>query len=189
MTEVIIKKDELEAGVLRRAMGRFTTGVAVISAWQANEIHAMTANSICTVSFDPLMVLVCVNKKARMSGFIQEAGAFAINILAEQQEIISRHFAGAGQGEVPGTLHFETIAGTPFIEHTLSSLACQVDRVLDAGDHLMILGRVEAVRYQEEEAAPLVYYRGRYRRLEQTDTPNQAEFWLDSGMRIYYEEW
>jgi flavin reductase (DIM6/NTAB) family NADH-FMN oxidoreductase RutF len=191
MTEVLIKNEELEAGALRRAMGRFATGITIISAQHEDEIHAMTANAVCTISFDPLMMMVCVNKKSKMNDFIQKAGCFAINILTEEQEIISRHFAGAGQGRAPDGLRFEVIEGTPFLDGTLAGLACEVDQALNAGDHSMILGKVSAVRYKEEEEQPLVYYRGRYRRLEHPDADyrNSPKYWLDSGMRVYYEEW
>ncbi len=191
MTQVLIQKTELEASSLRRAMGRFATGISIISAHHAGQTHAMTANAICTISFDPLIVMVCVNKKSKMNEFIQQAGSFAINILAEEQEIISRHFAGAGQGEVPETLHFELVENTPLLDGTLAAVACKIDQALDAGDHTMLLGRVETVRYKEEDEQPLIYYRGRYRRLDQPDSNarDKTEFWLDSGMRIYYEEW
>jgi flavin reductase (DIM6/NTAB) family NADH-FMN oxidoreductase RutF len=190
MTQILINKEALEPSALRRAMGRFATGITVISAQHAGEIHAMTANAVCTVSFEPLTVLVCVNKKSRMNEFIQQACCFAVNILAEDQEIISRHFAGANQDQVPANLHFDLVENAPWLEGTLASLSCKITQVVDAGDHTMIMGQVEAVRYQEEEEPPLVYYRGRYRRLQSSDeNRNTPEFWLDSGMRIYYEEW
>src|SRR5438105_2691719 len=141
MTQVLIKNNELEASTLRRAMGRFATGITVISAQHAGEIHAMTANAICTISFEPLTLMVCVNKKAKMNGFIQAANCFAVNILAEKQEIVSRHFAGANQGEVPKNLKFEIVEETPLLEGTLAAIACKIDKVLDAGDHVMILGQ------------------------------------------------
>jgi len=189
MTALLLKQNELDSGALRRAMGRFATGITVISAQHQEQIHAMTANAICTISFDPLIVMVCVNKKARMGDFIQQAGHFAVNILAEEQEIISRHFAGAGQEQAPEGLNFEIIEDCPVLDGTLAAVACKVDKVLDSGDHFMILGQVMAVRYQEEAEKPLLYYRGRYHHLESSDTRNTPEVWLDSGMRIYYEEW
>jgi flavin reductase (DIM6/NTAB) family NADH-FMN oxidoreductase RutF len=190
MTQVSIQKTELEASALRRAMGRFATGITIITAQQAGEIEAMTANAVCTISFEPMIVMVCVNKKARMNSFIQEAGHFGINILTQEQEIISRYFAEPGKNKAPDGLKFENLEGIPLLDGTLASVACKVDQVLDAGDHSMILGRVEALRYSEDGEEPLLYFRGRYRRLEQdTDKPNLPEFWLDGDMRIYYEEW
>ncbi len=190
----VVEQNEVDASSLRRAMGRFATGVTVITARNGEEFHGMTANSITTVSFDPLLVLFCVNKKSRLSSIVQQVGSFAINVLAAHQENISRHFAGSlpAPAQLPYGTHFEELAGTPALGGSISTIACQVHQVIEAGDHNMVLGKVLAVRYLEEDTAPLVYFRGRYRHLEQPQAPEPERaphFWIDSGMRVYYEEW
>jgi flavin reductase (DIM6/NTAB) family NADH-FMN oxidoreductase RutF len=189
-----IEQQNVDSSSLRRAMGRFGTGIAVIAARQNDTIHGMTANSVTTVSFEPLLVMFCVSKKSRMNEFVRQAGSFSINILASYQEQISRHFAGNNpeQNKAPYGLHFAEIAGVPVLKGAISNVVCHIHQVIEAGDHDIVLGKVEAVRYEEEEHAPLLYYRGHYRYLETpatlTPRPREAE-WIDSGKRIYYEEW
>lgn len=147
----------------RHTIGLFATGVTIITVCIDGEVHGMTANAITSVSLDPLLILVCIDRRARMCGMVVEAGRFAINILSEQQEVISRHFAGRPRDDLE--LRFNDLYGAPALADTLATLVCTVDKVLDGGDHVIVLGRVEALRRAEEIAAPLLYFQGDYRQI------------------------
>ncbi|GAB4451048.1 MAG: flavin reductase family protein [Chloroflexi bacterium OHK40] len=144
----------------RTTMGLFATGVTVITARAGEETRGMTANAVTSVSLDPLLLLVCVDRRAHMAGVIVEAGRFAVNILRADQERISRHFAGRPDPAL--TPHFTDLAGAPILAESLACLVCAVDRVLDGGDHIIVIGRVEALRRADDPGTPLIYYRGRY---------------------------
>lgn len=147
----------------RNTMGLFATGVTVITARAGEETRGMTANAVTSVSLDPLLLLVCVDRQARMAGVIVEAGRFAVNILRADQEQLSRHFSGRPQDGVEPRL--VELAGAPVLADSMASLVCAVERVLDGGDHLIVIGRVEALRRAEGADEPLLYFRGRYREL------------------------
>lgn len=146
----------------RRTVGTFATGVTVITAQDSDEVHGMTANSVTSVSLDPLLMLVCVDRRAHMCKIIVEAGRFAINILGQHQEALSRHFAGR-PGDTPIT--FARLDGVPTLYGTLATIACTVDQVLDGGDHIIVMGRVDAISQAPVERPPLLYFGGRYREL------------------------
>lgn len=151
----------LEQREYRTTIGLFATGVTVITARAGDETRGMTANSVTSVSLDPLLLLVCVDRRARMAGVIVEAGRFAVNILGAGQEALSRHFAGSPQEGLAPRL--AELSGAPVLAESMASLVCAVERILDGGDHLIVLGRVEALRRDDEAAAPLLYFRGQYR--------------------------
>ena len=100
----------LDTRAFRQTMGLFATGVTVITARMNGSVHGMTANAVTSVSLDPLLVLAAINRRASMSNIIQQAGEFAINILSERQEEVSRHFAGAKTGPQPASLRFEFLS-------------------------------------------------------------------------------
>lgn len=147
----------------RRTIGTFATGVTVVTTRSSDEIHGMTANSLTSVSLDPLLLLLCVDRRARMCSLLIEGARFAVNVLSDRQEAISRHFAGRPDPELPIT--FGELDGVPTIAETLSALACTVDRVLDGGDHTIVLGRVDALARSPVDQPPLLYFAGRYRQL------------------------
>lgn len=149
----------------RHVMGHFATGVTIVTADAGETVHGMTANSLTSVSLDPLLLLVCIDRRARMAGIIGEAGRFGISILSADQEPISRHFAGQPNPEV--AVHYARLAGAPVLATSIGALACRVERVLDGGDHLIVLGAVEALRSVDgaDGADPLLYFQGRYRQL------------------------
>jgi flavin reductase (DIM6/NTAB) family NADH-FMN oxidoreductase RutF len=163
-----VEQQSLDSSSLRRAMGRFATGIGVVTTRSEAGLHGMTANSITTVSFDPLLVLVCVSKNSTMSKAIQHAHRFAINLLEAQQEQVSNHFASSNPDfeYLPFGIHLEEFAGTPALGGVLATISCEVYQIIEAGDHDMVLGLVKAVRYEESDVTPLVYFRGKYRQLE-----------------------
>lgn len=151
----------------RRAMGLFATGVTVITAQIGDEVHGMTANAVTSVSLDPLLVLVCIDRRARMASYIVEAGQFGINVLSAEQEHLSRHFAGRRDPELQ--VEFADLNDVPVLPESLTMLACDVERVIDGGDHIVVFGRVIGMQTVMEPGEPLLYYAGSYQRLAQEE--------------------
>ncbi|HEY0607752.1 MAG TPA: flavin reductase family protein [Herpetosiphonaceae bacterium] len=158
---------EIDTREFRRAMGLFATGVTVITAQLGDEVHGMTANAVTSVSLDPLLVLVCIDRRARMASYIVEAGQFGINVLNAEQEHLSRHFAGRRDPNL--LVDFGDLNGVPVLPESLTNLACEVERVIDGGDHIVVFGRVIGLESVQEPGEPLLYYAGGYKRLEQEE--------------------
>jgi flavin reductase (DIM6/NTAB) family NADH-FMN oxidoreductase RutF len=175
----------------RRLAGLFATGVTVVTTRIGDDIHGMTANAFTSLSLDPLLIVVCVDRRARMHPIIQRAGAFAVNFLHEGQEAISRNFAGQPQAGISDILHFSQDEGAPIIRGCLASLRCTVHDVLDGGDHAIVIGRVTEMIRGDVGAHPLVYFAGRYRRLLVEPEHDHAapDPWLNRNVRVYHDEW
>jgi len=175
----------------RNIVGLFATGVTVVTTRIGENVHGMTANAFTSLSLDPLLILLCVDRRARLHPLIQEAGTFAVNFLHEGQETISRNFAGQPQESVSDVLHFSTDSGAPIILGCLASIRCDVREVLDGGDHAIIIGHVRELIRGDVGAHPLVYFAGGYRRLlvEPNAGHSAPEPWLDHDVRVYHEEW
>jgi len=161
----------------RDTIGMFATGVTVITACDGDTTRGMTANSLTSVSLDPLLLLVCVDRRATMAGVIERAERFAVNILRADQEAVSRHFAGRPTLDPQPAL--DEFAGAPALVDCMATLVCAAERVLDGGDHLIVLGRVEALRQAPRPGDPLLYYRGRYRHLSDDEPRQRARLAAD----------
>ena len=158
----------MEASQFRQLFGHFATGVTVIGTAHEGLHHAMTANAITSLSLDPVLLLVCVDKTAHMHEQMPNAGRFGVSILAEDQEDLSRLFAqhvAPEQERLQGAAYFLGPNGTPVLENCLAYIECSVVDRAEGGDHTMFVGEAlhgEVLR----EAAPLIFYRGGYRKLE-----------------------
>lgn len=161
---------------LRNVMGRFATGITVITAGQA-EPRGMTANSFTSVSLEPPLVLVCVRRDAAMHKTILEHGGFAVSVLAANQERIARMFANPARPR--GTLEFAAVdvlrgphSGAPVLAGALAWLECKLSAVYEGGDHSILLGEVQTLSRGTTEDA-LLFYGGSFHRLETDDiVPN-----------------
>ena len=181
----------LDAASFRRVMGLFATGVGLVTAQAGTRMHGMTANAITSVSLDPLLVLVCVGKQARLVPLLRETGCFALNFLTREQELVARHFAGQAYDGAPPEIHFEPWQGGPRLQGSLATVGCRVEQIVDAGDHWVVIGRVVALAEGASEAEPLLYYRGRYRRLaalEETPPREAPDLLTSVGAALYYDE-
>jgi flavin reductase (DIM6/NTAB) family NADH-FMN oxidoreductase RutF len=152
----------------RRAMGCFATGITVITVAEENgEIHGMTANSFTSVSLDPLLVLVCVDHRARTHTHLQARQRFGINILASHQRAISEYYARSVEthqhAEEAGARFDRTPHGTPVLHGALAYLECRLHSTQEAGDHTIFVAEVE--EGVMGEGAPLLYFRGQYKQL------------------------
>jgi len=148
----------------RRAMGHFPTGVTVLTTVHDGKHHGMTANSVTSVSLDPVLILVCLMREARTGLAIQKARRFAVNFLREDQEHLSRRFATAGQDHFEGLEGVEEDeSGLPRLPGCTAYLVCRVTDIVPAGDHDVVLAEVE--RALAFGGNPLVFHLGGYKRL------------------------
>jgi flavin reductase (DIM6/NTAB) family NADH-FMN oxidoreductase RutF len=155
----------IDAPTFRSTLGRFATGVTVLTARDAEgRDHGMTVSAFCSVSLDPARVLCCVERSADMHAIIEEASHFAVNILTTAQESISRRFAEERDDRFDGLGYTRGITGLVLLEDTLGYVECEVAARYDGGDHLIVLGDV--IAGSAAEGRPLLYYRGGYAQME-----------------------
>lgn len=149
---------------LRRVLGRFTSGVTVVTTASAQgaDVHGMTANAFTSVSLDPPLVLVSVSTHAKCNQRIADSGRYGISILSAEQHALCRHFAGAAQR--PDLVDFVWRDGLPLIVAALAHLVCTVRASHPAGDHVLHIGEVDQL--WERDGAPLVFYNGKLQTLE-----------------------
>ncbi|WP_037410063.1 flavin reductase family protein [Candidatus Solirubrobacter pratensis] len=145
----------------RAVMGHFATGVTVVTATSANGPVGMTANAVCSLSLDPLLLLVCFDNGARTLPVVAEGERFGVNVLAKGQEPLARLFASKAPedqkfAEVPHSVH----DGIPVIEGVLAWVGCTLQELIPGGDHTIGIGTVTAAEAGTGE--PLIWYRGGY---------------------------
>jgi flavin reductase (DIM6/NTAB) family NADH-FMN oxidoreductase RutF len=146
----------------RRTLGRFATGVTVITIPVGDQVHGMTANAFMSVSLRPPLVLISVDKRARMHRLLRVGMRFGVSVLSSEQDALSDHFAGRVR-EVPPLYRFESVHETPLVDGALAHVVAQVVRSYWGGDHSLFLGQVEYARYGE--GRPLLFHAGQYERL------------------------
>ena len=163
--------EELELGggltgdpalAFRRTLGMFATGVTVVTTRSREQVHGMTANAFMSVSLRPPLVLVSVDRRARLSHLLHVGTRFGVNVLEAGQAHLSDLFGGrpVEDGTEP---QFELVHDTPLVEGALAHLVARVVRSYWGGDHSLFLGQVEFARYGE--GTPLLFHGGRYGRL------------------------
>ncbi|MCL6575424.1 flavin reductase family protein [Kyrpidia sp.] len=153
----------MDAMTFRQVMGLFGTGVTVVTVPDGDGAHGMTANSFTSVSLDPPLILVSVDRRARTHELIREAGRFGVSILREEQEGVSRHFAGKPDPAVAAALEYEWPEDIPVLAGSLAQIACRLWAEYDGGDHTLYVG--EVLYLAANEGRPLLFFQGRYRRL------------------------
>ena len=146
----------------RRTLGMFATGVTVLTTRSGDQIHGMTANAFMSVSLRPPLVLVSIDRRARMCSLLHEGTHLGINVLEAGQAALSDQFAGRTPGQEPDA-RFELVHETPLVEGALAHLVARVVRSYWGGDHSLFVGQVEFARYGE--GRPLLFHGGRYERL------------------------
>jgi flavin reductase (DIM6/NTAB) family NADH-FMN oxidoreductase RutF len=159
--ETLPLPDELDTVEFRRTLGMFATGVTVITTLVDEQIHGMTANAFMSVSLQPPLILICVDRRARMNSFLREDVPFGVSVLEERQSALSDRFAGRpDDGAEPA---FEIVDSTPLVEGALAHISARVVRSYWGGDHSLFLGRVGYVRYGD--GTPLLFHGGGYGRV------------------------
>ncbi|MEO5825090.1 MAG: flavin reductase family protein [Gemmatimonadales bacterium] len=146
----------------RQLCGRFATGVTVVTTLDdAGQPAGMTANSFASVSLDPPLISVAVDKAASMYGAITAAQVFTVNILEAHQEALSRRFAAGLPDRFEGVGWHRGTDGQLVLDGVLAHLCCEKWQEFDAGDHTIVIGRVR-FGASAEHGRPLLYYRGGY---------------------------
>jgi flavin reductase (DIM6/NTAB) family NADH-FMN oxidoreductase RutF len=158
----------LSSAEFRRAMGRFATGVTIVTLDLDGEVHGMTANAFASVSLDPLLVLVCVDHSTRTHAHLHAKKRFGVNVLCDDQRAISEYYARPERtherAEAEAGARFDrTSHGTPMLHGALAYLECRLHSAQDAGDHTIFIAEVEDVVVHEGE--PLIFFHGKYRKL------------------------
>lgn len=146
---------------LRRALGRFATGVTVVTTCTAEgALEGLTANSFSSVSLDPPLVLWSLDRRARSLPSFLEARWFAINVLGSHQHGLSSRFASPVEDRFAGIGYTAGLGGCPVLDDGLAHFECSVFDRVDAGDHVIFLGKVERMTHRDGE--PLLFSGGRY---------------------------
>lgn len=158
-----------DADAYRRVVGHFATGVTVVTTWWEDRHYAMTANSFTSVSLDPVLALVAIERRARFHDAVLASGAWAVNVLADDQEDASRWFATRGRPHdesYMGTFSFAAgDTGAALLVGALATMECRTVAAHPGGDHTLLVGEVVALSEPRTDAGPLVYFKGTYRRL------------------------
>jgi flavin reductase (DIM6/NTAB) family NADH-FMN oxidoreductase RutF len=150
----------LDPGDMRAVMGRFATGVTVVTT--AGPLGS-TANAVSSVSLHPPLVLVCLREESETLAGLRASGGYAINVLAEDQQALADRFARpASRAQWDGVGHVLSDTGSPLLDGTLATIECAVHDVADGGDHRIVIGRVLSVRLAEAAGAPLLFSEARY---------------------------
>ncbi|HET9719436.1 MAG TPA: flavin reductase family protein [Solirubrobacteraceae bacterium] len=150
--------------LFREVFGRFATGVAVITSSGSGGGGGMTANALCSLSLDPLLVLVCLANSARTLPIVRETGRFAVNLLAADQRAIAGLFASkAPEHEKLEQVEHHLVTGMPVIDGTIAWAVCAVRELLPGGDHTIAIGEVSEMGLGAGE--PLLWFEGRYHQL------------------------
>lgn len=154
----------------RRAMAYFATGVTVITVDYEAEVQGMTANAFTSVSLDPMLVLVCVDQKARTHAHLHARKRFGINVLSSQQRLVAEHYARPdrepARAEAEAGARFDrTKDGTPVLRGALAYLECRLQTAQDAGDHTIFIAQVEDVVVRGGD--PLLFFQSGYRAVGQ----------------------
>jgi flavin reductase (DIM6/NTAB) family NADH-FMN oxidoreductase RutF len=158
------RPDLLDAGddpaiALRRTLGMFATGVTVITTLKGEQVHGMTANAFMSVSLEPPLVLVSIDRRTKMCGLLHVGGHYGVSVLCESQSALSDRFAGRAEAGLPEP-RFELVRETPLVDGALAHFVACVEHSYWGGDHSLFLGRVEYAR--QHSGAPLLFHGGRY---------------------------
>jgi flavin reductase (DIM6/NTAB) family NADH-FMN oxidoreductase RutF/predicted alpha/beta hydrolase len=154
-----------DARTLRDAMGCFATGITIVTSLTPDGTPiGLTANSFTSLSLDPPLLLVCIANSAGSAPVLREAGHFAVNVLQISQQQASGRFAGKGEDRFSATPWKPGETGMPLLDGSLGSFECKRHAVHDGGDHFILVGEVVRAQF-EPRRDPLLYFRGKYRRL------------------------
>lgn len=158
----------IDADTFRAVLGRFASGITIVTARDEDERdHGMTVSAFCSLSLEPPLVLLCVDKMATMYDLLRTHPPFGISILASPQEAYSRRFADTKSERAErfdGIAYRRGLNGVVLLEGALAHLECQILKHYDEGDHMILIAQVD--RAETLDGRPLLYFRGGYAQLE-----------------------
>lgn len=148
----------------RQALGYFATGVTVVTTAHEGRFYGLTVSSFTSLSLHPPLILICIDNQSNARQAIQGAGCFAVNVLEQHQEHLSRRFATPYEDKFTGIAWYEGQQGNPLLEGALTQIECRLHGTLPGGDHTIFVG--EVMNATINEGMPLLYYRGGYREMK-----------------------
>ena len=152
-------------------MGRFATGISVVTAFEGERPQGITVNAFSSVSLEPALVMVALDRRRFITPMVRAAGRYAVNVLGEDQQALSDCFAHApvspGREAFCGASWQPGPTGLPLLDGAIATLECTVIETFSAGDHDLFIGRVDSLQHGRPNTEPLLYYRRRYLRVEQ----------------------
>ncbi len=155
----------IDADLFRAVLGRFTTGITVVTIVDPHKRdHGMTVSAFSSLSLSPPLVLICIANDATMASVMRAAETFSVNVLSDAQESLSRRFSGKLDDRFADLPSTRGRFGNALLDGALAHLECRIITRHDAGDHVIVVGEVEAGA--AHDARPLLYYRGGYAALE-----------------------
>jgi flavin reductase (DIM6/NTAB) family NADH-FMN oxidoreductase RutF len=155
----------VDANLFKQVMRRFVTGVMVLTVRGDGEMHAVTVNAVSSVSLNPLLMLVCIEKNARSHELLHASRAFALNILSDAQHDLGERFAydyEARRHPEQSVQGYIAQTGALIFNDTLGFLECRVTAEYDGGDHTIFIGQVVNAELTETAKGPLLYYGGKF---------------------------
>jgi flavin reductase (DIM6/NTAB) family NADH-FMN oxidoreductase RutF/DNA-binding FadR family transcriptional regulator len=158
------EQGQFDPAVFREVISNFMSGVVIVTARHDDTIQGMTVSAISSLSLEPPMLVMCLNRKAQTQDLVHQSGSFAINILGEEQGHLADRFASRHEDRFAGVSHHPGHTGAPVLDGVLGVIECRVEEAVTGGSHRVFLGRV--VHAEAGEGSPLAYYRGKFGRFE-----------------------
>jgi flavin reductase (DIM6/NTAB) family NADH-FMN oxidoreductase RutF len=157
-----IRHVPVDKNQFRTALSRFASGVTVVTTQDADKRPlGITVSAFCSLSLDPPLVLVCIDRAAYLHDAFQASGVFVVNMLSAEQEALSRLFASREPDKFAGVGYHNGLEGVPVLTDSLATLECRLKQAYEGGDHTIFVGEVEQTNVRDD-AHPLLYYRGGY---------------------------
>lgn len=174
---------EIDGAHFRQVMGRFATGVSVVTTISEGRPAGITVNALSSVSLDPPLVMVALDRSRFITPMVRVHGLYAVNVLGEGQQAMSDCFAHAdvkpGREDFCGAAWIPGQSGLPLLKGAIATLECTVVETFSAGDHDLFIGRVDSMDAAGDDPAalgPLLYFRRRYLRIEHAvDAPVEGK--------------
>ncbi len=160
---------DITPDVFRQVMGRFATGVTIVTTRHGDAMHGTTMSAVCSVSLEPQLMLVCVDHESDIHALIHESGVFAVNMLHQGQAGVAAKLSQKGTPELMAAHQLESLpyrvgeTGAPLLEDCLAHVECRVVNTIHAGDHTIYVGAVINGGFNPRDVGPLLHYEGRYR--------------------------
>jgi 3-hydroxy-9,10-secoandrosta-1,3,5(10)-triene-9,17-dione monooxygenase reductase component len=158
----------------RKVMGHFVTGITVVTTLQDGRPRGITVNALTSVSLEPPLVVVALDRRRFISPSVHETGRYAVNVLSEDQQEISDFFAGAAvepsRDDFCGASWTPGPTGLPLLDGAIATLECTVTETFQAGDHELFVARVDSLGNAEPHPMPLLYYRRQYLKVQRSET-------------------
>jgi flavin reductase (DIM6/NTAB) family NADH-FMN oxidoreductase RutF len=164
------KSNQVTDAGMRKIRGLFASGVSVVTTAVGDRLKGITVSAFAEVSLDPPLVLICIANESETRALLETSKVFAVNILSDDQEFLSERFAARAplvNDRFEGVPYHTAVTGAPILNESIAWYDCRVESIVEGGDHMIFIGRVEAIGFGDEARRPLVYYANQYARLKE----------------------